>query len=251
MKTATLIKRTPTLIPLAVLSYACYSVHASLAAPTGELSNLAKGLDIMVEDVLHAGAEDVRGLKDVLFRDPFRSGPNPDDAANTAKADPSGDPDMDHLAEVVKCLTLDATFVQGPNQIAIISGREYQRGQHLIMEDGAAKSYSQLYVASVRAHTVTLGSHGKTYELLYSDSLGKRPGPDDAGTHTPTAAEMDEIDPAHELAFFKRLLNSPLGKLGQSVTGNTGPGGPSNQPATPSRSRRSRGGRRSASGNGQ
>ncbi len=226
MKPADLLKRTPTVLALASLSYACYSVHGSVAPPTAAPSSLAKGLDVMVKDVLHAGADEMRGLEDAVFRDPFRSGPV---EAPATKAEAKAEGGVDHLAEVVKCLTLDATFVQGRAQIAIISGREYHRGQHLIMEDDTGKSYSQLYVASVQAHSVTLGTHNKTYELLYPDTFAKKPSADDAHHGAPTEAEMTEIDPEHELAFYKRLANGPLGKLGKSLTGIGGP--PSSQGA--------------------
>ena len=49
---------------------------------------------------------------------------------------------------------------------------------------------------------------------------------------------MKEIDPEGELAFCKRLLDSPLGKLGKSLTGNIRPG-PASAAGTGS-SRRSR-----------
>jgi hypothetical protein len=246
MSPADLLKRSPTVLALASLSYACYSVHGVVAGPSAAPSSLAKGLDVMVKDVLNAGADEVRGLKEAVFRDPFRSAPA--EAQPAAIAETKADAGVDHLAEVVKCLTLDATFVQGRTQIAIISGREYHRGQHLIMEDDTGKSYSQLYVATVKAHSVTLGARKKTYELLYADTFAKRTGPDEAHHGAPTSAEMAEIDPAQELAFFKRLSNSPLGKLGKSITGlGNGPQGSGQGDG--SSGRRSRGGRRAGAAN--
>ena len=59
---------------------------------------------------------------------------------------------------------------------------------------------------------------------------------------------MKEIDPEGELAFYKRLLNSPLGKLGKSLTGNIRPG-PASAAGTGSQPGRSRGARRSNNGN--
>jgi hypothetical protein len=243
MRPADLLKRLPTVLALASLSYACYSVHGSVAPPTAVPSSLAKGLDVMVKDVLHAGADEMRGLKEAVFRDPFRSGPA---EAPAAKAEAKVEAAVDHLAEVVKCLTLDATFVQGRTQIAVINGREYHRGQHLIMQDETGKSYSQLYVANVQAHSVTLGARAKNYELLYPDTFAKKPSADDARQGNPTEAEMAEIDPEHELAFYKRLANGPLGKLGKSLTGI---GGPQSQPANASGTKRPRGGRRAGAAN--
>ena len=44
----------------------------------------------------------------------------------------AADPETDPLAGFVQGLSLDATFLQGKTQIAIINGRMYHQGQHLL-----------------------------------------------------------------------------------------------------------------------
>ena len=74
MNTAKLLKRAPTLIMIVCLAYACYRIHAILPDSGAGRDELAKGLDVMVKDVLHAGADEVRTLASDALRDPFRIG---------------------------------------------------------------------------------------------------------------------------------------------------------------------------------
>ena len=53
MNTASLLKRAPILIMVVCLSYACYTIHAILPDAGSGPNELAKGLDVMVEDALH------------------------------------------------------------------------------------------------------------------------------------------------------------------------------------------------------
>ena len=53
MSTASLLKRAPILIMVVCLSYACYTIHAILPDAGSGPGDLAKGLEIMVEDALH------------------------------------------------------------------------------------------------------------------------------------------------------------------------------------------------------
>ena len=62
MNTAKILKRVPTLILIVCLAYACYRIHAILPDSGGGRDELAKGLDVMVKDVLEAGADEVRAL---------------------------------------------------------------------------------------------------------------------------------------------------------------------------------------------
>jgi hypothetical protein len=239
MKMATLLKRAPTLIMVAFLTYACYSIHASLGGPTAGRSDLANGLDVMMKDVLNSGADEVRGLTQAMLRDPFQVVLKPADASKPKNELPT-DPETDPLAEIVSGLTLDATFLQGQTQIAIVNGRMYHQGQHLVFQVDTGKSYSPLFVQSVRAHGVTLGAHGKTFELGYPDQLGQRPATERSRGPASAAGSMAEIDPEGELAFDKRLLNSPLGKMGKSLTGNMGLGARGSQAGTKSKGARGR-----------
>lgn len=156
MKTIKLANRVPTLIMLAFLTYASYSVQASLPDAANEGKDVANGLDVMMKDVLRASADEAKSLTNVVFRDPFQASQKPVDAPKPQKADLANDSEADPLAEMVKGLTLDATFLQGQTQIAIINGRSYHRGQHLIAQGDTGRTYSPLFVQNVRMHSVTL-----------------------------------------------------------------------------------------------
>jgi hypothetical protein len=238
MKTTALLKRLPTVIMVGLLLYACYTVHASVSDPAPGRSALTNGLDLMINDFLHAGKDEVRGLASVVLRDPFRAVTK---AAEASRAAPEVSPDdstAEALSAIVRGLTLDATFLHGQTRIAIISGRIYHQGQHLVLRGDSGKSYSPLFVQSVQAHGVTLAARGKSYALSYPDQLGNRPAlSKDRGAGSADGT-IGEIDPEGELAFYKRLLNSPLGKMGKSLTGNTNAGTPAKRGRAASRSAR-------------
>jgi hypothetical protein len=223
MNTASLLKRAPILIMLVCLAYACYKIHAILPDSAAGGNDLAKGLDVMVSDALKASGDEVRALTREALRDPFRisikpvESPKPEDVT-------AADPETDPLAGVVLGLSLDATFLQGKTQIAIINGRMYHQGQHLLLKGDTGKSFSPLFVQNVQAQRVTLMAHNKTYELGYPEKLGNRPADRREGGKAPADGSIAEIDPEGELAFVKRLVNSPLGKFGKSLTGNMGAG---------------------------
>jgi hypothetical protein len=247
MKMATLLKRAPTLIMVAFLAYACYSIHEIMAGPEAAGTDLANGLDVMLKDVLRASADEVQGLSKKMLRDPFQVVLEAANAPKPPEPEPSDDAEADSLATIVGGLTLDATFIQGKTQIAYINSRMYHQGQHLLIQDNSGKSYSPLFVKSVRAQGVTLGARGKTYELGYPDQLGNRPAVGPARGPGSVDGSIAEIDPEGELAFYKRLANSPLGKMGKSLTGNMGVGAVANQ-AGKSKAGRSRVRRGSAAG---
>jgi hypothetical protein len=246
MNTAKLLNRAPTLIMVACLAYACYKIQTILPGAAAGTSELAKGLDVLVKDVLHAGAEEAHTLTRDALRDPFRIRAKKADAAKTVDV-ATADPESDPLAGFVHSLSLDATFLQGKTQIAIINGRMYHKGQHLIFLDDGAKVPSPLFVENVQFHRVTLRAHNTNYELGYPDSLGDRPGAARPASGSPKDGSIAEIDPEGELAFYKKLANGPLGKLGKGLTGISGPGGPTSGAG---KSRRSRGARGAAGGGG-
>jgi hypothetical protein len=219
MNTAKLLRHLPTLMMVVGLAYASYKIHATVPDPGAGRTELAKGLDVMMKDVLDAGTQEVRALA----RDPFRTGPKPADAAKAAEA-ALVDPEKDPLFDFVHSLSLDATFLQGKTQIAIINGHMYKQGEHLILEDNGDKVPSPLFIERVQPHRVTLRAHETNYELSYPDKLGDRPADHNPARGSPRDGSTAEIDPEGQLAFYKKLLNSPLGKLGKNLTGN--PGGP-------------------------
>jgi hypothetical protein len=213
------------LILVACLAYASYRIHSILPGSTGERIELAKGLDVMVKDVINAGADEVRTLADETLRDPFRSGPKSSDAAKSPDV-ATGEPEADSLAGFVAGLSLDATFLQGKTQIAIINGRMYHQGEHLLVQNDGENTRSPLFVETVQAYRVTLKAENRSYDLAYPEKLGNRSSGERPANKASTDGSIAEIDPEGELAFYKKLLNSPLGKLGKSLTGNLAAGAP-------------------------
>src|SRR5262249_36285633 len=113
-----------------------------------------------------------------------------------------------------------ATFLRSSEQHAIIDGRLYAKGQHLLLKEDSGWTYSTLFVAAVEPMKVILQGGGKRYELAYPEKLGeKRPAENDNGRGR--APAMAEIEPAGQLAFYQRLLNSPLGALGKGLIGGS------------------------------
>jgi len=236
MNTVKLLKLVPMLTMVTFLAYSAYSIHASLPEPAVGQSDAVKGLEIMANDILDASAATARSLASESLRNPFqvRTKPGLSKPQDVAALDPESDP----LAEIVQDLTLDATFLQGRDQIAIIDGRIYSKGQYLFLEGDSGKSLSSLWVASVSPVKVILQADGRSYELGYPDQLGRRVDKTRrAGSQMSQEANMSEIDPGGELALFQKLLNSPLGALGKSVIG-----GPAKSASAP-RLRRPRGSR--------
>jgi len=220
MKTAALLKRTPTVFVVAFLAYECYSVHASLPDSTSGRTELTKSLDLMIKDLVSASASEVQTLKGSL-RDPFRIILKTVNAAESKTTESSDDSEAEFLAQFVSGLKLDATFLQGRSKIAIIGGRMYNQGQQLIVEDEKGKPHSPLLVQKVQWQQVTLNAQGKNYELRYPDQLRgpvaqKGRGPGDGATA--------QIDPNGQLALLERLLGSSLGMLGNGMGGSQGSG---------------------------
>jgi hypothetical protein len=241
MNTAKILKRAPTLILIVCLAYACYRIHAILPDSGGGRDELARGLDVMVKDVLEAGADEVRALASDALRDPFRIGLKPAQSRKAADVT-TNDPELDPLAGFVHSLSLDATFLQGKTQIAIINGRMYHQGQHLVVQDEGERALSPLFVQNVQVHRVTLIAHNTSYELGYPDQLGSPPADRRPAGAASADGSVAEIDPEGELAFYKKLLNSPLGKLGKSLTGSKGVGAPASEAGRSRRPGRPRGG---------
>ena len=224
MKTAALVKRSPTLIIVTLLSYACYSVNASVADLDASRAAVVSGLDVMIKDVVASSKDEVHNLSQVVLRDPFRVVIKATAASKSGNEPSPDDSKAESHSEFVKSLTLDATFLQGKTRIAIISGRIYHQGQHLVIRGESGTANSPLFVQSVQPHGVTLAARGKTYELGYPDQLGNRPAPAKDRGNNRVDGTLAEVDPEGELAVYKKLLNSPLGKMGKSLTGNMGVG---------------------------
>ena len=120
------------------------------------------------------------------------------------------------MAEIIAGLKLDATFLQGRDQLAIINGRIYHKGQKLVLP-GDDDSRPPLVVLFVKPTGVILRGGGKNYLLGYPEHLGKKP---DDSSEAAREGGAEQIDPAGQAAMFQKLLDSPLGALGKGLIGD-------------------------------
>ena len=218
MNTKKLIKMAPMLILVTSLGYSIYTVEPSHLVTASLSAELAKGLEIMADEVIDAGASTTRALVEEGSRDPFQIASTTTDAVDSAEAQggDASDPKSDPLADMVARLTLDATLLQGRDQVAIIGGRFYSRGQHLRLNDVGGKDSSPLQVVSILQTKVVLRGNDRTYVLSYPEKLGQRKDKSsELGPTMPGGAAMPELDPAGQNAMFGKLLNSPLARWGR------------------------------------
>jgi hypothetical protein len=211
MTAARLIKLSPNIILLAFAAYGSYTLQAALPGAAEDRAELAKGIDLLLEDI--ASSDPAGMLKRAALRDPFRPVLPPAPVVIVAD-DAAKQPGADEMAELVASLQLDATFLQGRDQMAIINGRIYRKGQRLVLP-GDAESQPELTLLFVKPMSVLLRGGGKDYFLGYPEQLGKRRDADNPPDGP--VAEAAVLDPAGQAAMFQQLLNSPLGALGKSL----------------------------------
>jgi hypothetical protein len=170
MNAAKLVKQAPMVILVAFLTYAGYSIHASADAPAEDPASQVKDMKTTVPEIVAAGSA-IEGGQTGELRDPFQIVVKADAAADAHELQENASPDSDRLAEIVQGLKLDATFVRGREEMAIIDGRVYSKGEHLIVNAKSDNSLSPLIVMSVLPATVTLRGGDKDYMLGYPDQL--------------------------------------------------------------------------------
>ncbi len=168
------------------------------------------------------------------FRNPFLAvtppAATPDAPSPTRPPIPTSDP----LADIVAGLSLDATFLQGRDQLAIINGRIYHKGQELELP-GDDESRPALLVLFVKPTGVILKGGGKNYLLGYPEHLGKKP--DDGAKAAAREAEA-EHRPGGPGCHVPEAAQLAPGRAGQ---------GPDRRPGRHGRQRAGRVGRRMSS----
>ena len=222
---------------VAFLAYSVYAIHESLSDPAATRADQTKAGKAPRNNALVTGELGEENAADQV-RDPFQVSSNPVAAAvdvpkpqNAAPPTPNSDP----VAEIVQGLRLDATFVQGRDQIAIIDGRMYSKGQHMLIQDDSGDSSTALVVAHVTSTKVILRAGSRNYELSYPDQLGRRPDERPNSESAPSrAADIAEPDPSGQMALIRSILDMALGK---SETGNP-PSSTSRSASRPPRSPR-------------
>jgi hypothetical protein len=217
MSAARLIKLLPTLILVGSLGYCMSTIESDLPGAAEARAEAQKGLEQLLQDLVAEGSDAAVKLEGQL-RDPFWAAVAAPSPPESAAQDLPHSPETDALAELVRGLTLDATFLQGRDQLAVINGRIYGRGQRLAIPGDDAGPGRGLQVFAVTRTGVLLKGDGKSYMLGYPERLGTKKGNDDESGPAREQA-MAEIDPAGQMEMFQRLLNSPLGAMGRGLIG--------------------------------
>jgi hypothetical protein len=170
MNAAKVIKQAPMMILVAFLTYAGYSIHASADDPVEGQSSQLKDVATVAPDIVTAGNA-VERDQDGILRDPFQVALKQGAAASAHEPQDEALSGSDRLAEIVQGLKLDATFVRGRDEMAIINGRVYSKGEHLVFHASSDNSLPPLIVVSVLPAKVSLRGGDKDYVLGYPDQL--------------------------------------------------------------------------------
>jgi hypothetical protein len=200
MNAARLIKHGPMLILVAFLAYAGYSIHASADDPGEDQAGQVKDVNAVQKEIITAdNAEE--GVQAGGLRDPFQVVVKPGPVASAHGSHEDDAPDSDLLAEIVRGLKLDATFLQGGDELAIINGRIYSKGERLLINAKSGNALSPLVVVGVVPGWVTLRGGDKDYVLGYPDQpvLSRK-------THTSPARAPAKSKVAHQTG-----ISSPSG----------------------------------------
>jgi hypothetical protein len=225
MNMTRLIQVLPMLVTVAALAYAAYSIQpvvpiltpAAGSAPAGKQAPVAGA----GQAVTAAGFVEAAPAVRVAGRNPFEVAAKPDRSEDDKNSTPELEKDDPSLV-ALEGLTLDATFLQGRTQMAIIDGRIYEPGQNLV---GANDEPSPLIVTQVFMNKVIFQAEGKRYFLAYPDQLGP---PTASAEEEPAAPGQGELPPGlgSQLAMIRALLNSSNGALGAGMIGAAGGGNP-------------------------
>jgi hypothetical protein len=171
MNTTRLLKLAPTMIVVAAMAYAAYSINlqttagsVSLPATPPPPSRGGDRPEVGTPDELSVTAT---GLQQ--GRNPFvaLSSTSQGHKAGTDHASGPG-ARVDPYIALVEGLSLNATFVQGKTQFASINGKLYQQGQHL---NDTGSETSSLVLAQVTPSEVVLEANGSRYRLGYPDQF--------------------------------------------------------------------------------
>jgi hypothetical protein len=198
-------------------------------------AEMQKGLELMVKDVISEGSSTAAKLEGKL-RDPFWVPTPATSAPDAEEKELSVAAENDDLAEIVRGMSLDATMIQGRQQLAVIDGRVYSRGQRIAIPGDESRTDRSLTVVAVTRTSVLLRGETKHYSLGYPEQLGKKK--EDADSESAKEQAISEIDGGAQMEMFQRLLKSPLGKMGQGVLGKGAGAGRSADAAAKGRGRR-------------
>jgi hypothetical protein len=216
MSTARLIKLSPTVILVAYLGYSLFAIQPGL----GEAADAKQALEKTLQDLMAEGSEVTDTLKGKI-RDPFWVTGPAAAALQIAAAETPGKPEDDELGDLVRGLSLDATLLHGRDQLAVINGRIYTKGQRLELPKDDDSPDRDLQLLFVTRTGVILRGGGRNYALGYPEKLGQKKESNEKPTPDPGAG-MADIDPTGQAALYQQLLKSPLGAMGRSLIGDAG-----------------------------
>ena len=246
MNVAKLMKLAPTLILVGFVGYSLFAMESGIPEAAEKEAEMTKGLEQMVHDMVAESSTTAAKLEGKL-RDPFSVAVAAPTAQEVAAKEPSATPKLDELAEIVRGMTLEATFLQGRGQLAVIDGRIYSRGQRMAIPGDESTPERSIQVVAVTRTGVLLKGGEKHYRLGYPEELGKKKEADGESGSTKEQA-ITKIDPGGQMQMFQRLLNSPLGAMGRGLIGNAA--GRSTGPAKKARGRTGTDSRARSSGAG-
>ena len=165
MNMTRLIKMLPMLVMVASLAYAAYSIQPVVSSLTPAAGAAKAGKQAVVEGagqaVTAAGSPEASPAVRVAGRNPFQVAAKPDRIEDGKNSTPELEKTDSYLA-ALEGLTLNATFLQGRTQMAIIDGRIYEPGQNLV---GANDEPSPLVVAQVLVNKVVFQAEGQALLL--------------------------------------------------------------------------------------
>ena len=194
MNMTRLIKVLPMLVTAAALAYAAYSIQpvVPIRTPAAGAAKAEKQAPVQGagKAVTAADFAEASPAVRVALRNPFEVVAKLDRNEDDKNSTPEFEQDDPSLV-ALESLTLDATFLQGRTQMAIIDGRIYEPGQNLV---GANDEPSSLIVTQVFMNKVIFQAEGKRYFLAYPDQLGP-----------PTASAGDPMVPWPTMLLGRRL----------------------------------------------
>lgn len=207
MNSTNLASLMPTLVMTLSLAYATYALQPDARMPALLEAAAKKG---GAGTVAHSAPPDGESAGSATpARDPFAMAAAPGSVAAEGAADESvaGESAADPFLAEITGMTLNATFLQGRTQMAVIDGRLYRKGQSLTEDDDGKPP---LILTEVFANRVILQAGRTRYALAYPEQPGSRP------SQEPERPEgLKEADP--RLEAIRTILSSAMAGRGLSL----------------------------------
>jgi hypothetical protein len=202
----------PMLLMISSLAYATYLVQPMVATfPSSSGASVTKGRESSGGMSKVKGSQAMNEVPEAMRRvgrDPYHPAVKHAQVADgdLKKDSMLGRDETDSSNDLIQGLTLNATFLRGNTQMAVIDGRIYQQGQHLLNADDEP---SPLFISQVVSNQVILRDRSRRYVLAYPDPLAHaEPEPPPQSPQAATGSPLAQ-DPGSLLTLLKTLLNVP------------------------------------------